>query len=98
MQDKLFTNYTDERAVLIGEYVVETGSTVRKAAKVFGISKSTAHKDLTIKLREIDKILYYKVAKVLQKNKQERHIRGGNATKEKYLHIKNNSNKVENIQ
>ena len=75
-----------ERAVAIGRYVAESGDTVRGAARGFNISKSTAHKDLTYKLRQLDKGLYAQVAKVLETNKNERHIRGGMATREKYLH------------
>ena len=84
MQDKLFTDTGVERAVAIGRYVAETGATVRRAAKVFGISKSTAHKDLTVRLKNESPSLYIRVAQVLSKNKSERHIRGGMATKEKY--------------
>lgn len=76
-------NVTD-RAVLLGEYILETGATVRAAAKVFKISKSTVHKDVTEKLRYDDPQLYREVKRVLEKNKQERHIRGGMATKRKY--------------
>ncbi|MBR4036215.1 MAG: sporulation transcriptional regulator SpoIIID [Oscillospiraceae bacterium] len=85
MQDKLFTDLGGERAVAIGRYVADTGATVRKAASVFGISKSTAHKDLTVKLKYENFSLYCRVSRVLAKNKQERHIRGGIATREKYL-------------
>ena len=62
-------------------------ATVRKAAKQFGVSKSTAHKDVTTRLLEIDPQLAAKVRKILDINKQERHIRGGLATKEKYSHM-----------
>lgn len=85
MQGKLFTDLGGERSVAIGRYVVDTGATVRQAASVFGISKSTAHKDLTVKLKYENFSLYCRVAQVLAKNKQERHIRGGIATREKYL-------------
>lgn len=85
MQDKLFTDLSGERAVAIGRYVADTGATVRQAASVFGVSKSTAHKDLTMKLKYENFSLYCQVAQVLRKNKQERHIRGGIATREKYL-------------
>ena len=73
-----------ERAVVLGEYVAQHNSTVRATAKAFGISKSTVHKDLTERLPELNSRLYAKVRKVLEKNKQERHIRGGLATKHKY--------------
>ena len=88
MKDKLLTNTGCERSVAIGQYVAETGATVRQAAAVFGISKSTRHKDLTVKLKYENYSLYLRVLKVLSKNKSERHIRGGLATKEKYLHRK----------
>ncbi len=67
------------------EYIVETNSTVRAAAGHFGISKSTVHKDVTERLKDIDKELFGEVRKVLNKNLSERHIRGGIATKNKYL-------------
>lgn len=74
----------DERAVILGEYILETGSTVRAAAKVFKISKSTVHKDVTERLRKDNPQLYREVKTVLEKNKMERHIRGGMATRRKY--------------
>lgn len=67
------------------EYIVKTNSTVRAAAGHFGISKSTVHKDVTERLKDIDKELFGEVRKVLNKNLSERHIRGGIATKNKYL-------------
>lgn len=73
-----------ERAVLIGEFILENNGTVRSVAGHFGISKSTAHKDLTEKLPQINPALFSKVRLLLEKNKQERHIRGGMATKHKY--------------
>ena len=87
MQDKLFTDIGGERAVAIGRYVADTGATVRQAASGFGISKSTAHKDLTFRLKQENFSLYCLVSQVLAKNKKERHIRGGIATREKYLSI-----------
>lgn len=72
------------RAVILGEYIAETGATVRAAAKVFGISKSTVHKDVTEKLRRRDPELFARVRAVFEKNKDERHIRGGMATRKKY--------------
>ena len=66
------------------EYIVDTGATVRQAAKVFHFSKSTVHKDVTERLYSVDKSLYKDVKKVLEKNLSERHIRGGEATKRKY--------------
>lgn len=76
--------FPEKRAVVLGEYIVNTGATVRAAAKVFKISKSTVHKDVTERLFFIDRELYYRVEAVLQKNKSERHIRGGMATRRKY--------------
>lgn len=73
-----------ERCILLGEYIRETGATVREAAKEFGISKSTVHKDVTEKLKYTNKVLYKEVNSVLMRNKAERHLRGGNATKNKY--------------
>ena len=75
---------TQERAVILGEYILDTGATVRAAAKVFKISKSTVHKDVTERLYHDDPQLYREVKKILEKNKQERHIRGGLATRKKY--------------
>lgn len=72
------------RERVLAVYVIETGATVRTAAKHFGISKSTVHKDLSQKLRHTDYALYLQVRRVLDKNKQERHIRGGLATREKF--------------
>lgn len=74
----------EERALALGEYVVETGATVRRAAQQFGISKSTVHKDLTQRLKKQNRVLYNSVQKVLQLNKEERHLRGGEATRQKY--------------
>ena len=65
-------------------YIIETGATVRAAARKFGISKSTVHKDLSQRLPEYDRLLYQQVRTVLDLNKQERHIRGGQATRKKY--------------
>ena len=79
----------DKRAEEIGKYIINTGSTVRAAAKVFGISKSTVHKDVTERIKHINYNLYLKVRKVLDKNKKERHVRGGIATRKKYLRLKN---------
>lgn len=74
----------EERAVAAAEYIIENGSTVRAAAKKFGVSKSTVHKDVSERLAKISPPLYFEVKAVLEKNKQERHIRGGEATKQKY--------------
>ena len=74
-----------DRAVRLAEYIVETKNTVRKTALVFGISKSTVHKDVTERLKYMDVELFEEVRAVLNTNLSERHIRGGNATKQKYL-------------
>lgn len=74
----------EQRAVELAEYIIENKSTVRAAAKKFGISKSTVHMDITKRLRFSNPSLYSAVRKVLDINKAERHIRGGLATKEKY--------------
>lgn len=74
-----------ERAEVLAEYVINTGATVRACALRFGISKSTVHKDLSIKLRYINSSLYTQVKQILEINKAERHIRGGEATKKKYM-------------
>ena len=78
-------DYIEERAIGIANYIIENNATVRKTAKVFGISKSTVHKDCQERLYEINKSLAAEVRNVLELNKSERHIRGGMATKEKYL-------------
>ncbi len=77
-------DFSRDRAVVLGEYIIDTGATVRAAAKVFKISKSTVHKDVTERLHSINRELYNGVNAVLQKNKSERHIRGGIATRKKY--------------
>ena len=74
----------EDRAVRFAHYIIENGATVRDAAREFGISKSTVHKDVTERLPGINHQLYRRVKAVLEKNKQERHIRGGQATKQKY--------------
>ena len=72
------------RACRLGEYILETGCTVRAAAAKYGISKSTVHKDVSVRLKKSDPSLYADVSKVLEKNRLERHIRGGEATRRKY--------------
>ncbi len=74
----------ERRAVELAEYIVETKSTVHAAAGKFGISKSTVHKDLTERLERVNRGLYLEVKEVLERNKAERHIRGGIATRRKY--------------
>ena len=78
-------NYSFERAAELGRYIVETGATVRKTAAVFNVSKSTVHKDVTERLKHINPSLYREVGLVLEQNKQERHWRGGEATRRKYM-------------
>ena len=77
-----------ERCVLLGNYLVENQTTVRATANRFGISKSTVHKDVTHVLRKVNYPLYQQVQHLLDQNKVERHLRGGEATKQKYLHKK----------
>ena len=74
-----------ERAEVLAEYVIDTGDTVRGCAAHYGISKSTVHKDLSVRLRYTNALLYSEVKKILELNKAERHIRGGEATRRKYL-------------
>ncbi|RBP37816.1 sporulation transcriptional regulator SpoIIID [Garciella nitratireducens] len=76
--------YIEERAVEIAKYIIETNTTVRETAKIFGVSKSTVHKDVTERLPKINPALAKEVKQVLDKNKSERHLRGGMATKMKY--------------
>ena len=80
-------DYIEERAVELASYIVENNATVRQTAKKFGISKSTVHKDCTDRLGRINPSLACEVRRVLDVNKSERHIRGGLATREKYLHM-----------
>lgn len=81
-------NVIDDRATRLGEYIVENKATVRRAAKQFGVSKSTVHKDVSQRLKYIDSGLYRDVKNVLAVNKAQRHIRGGLATKHKYESMK----------
>ncbi len=79
-------DYIEERAMNIANYIIENNATVRQTAKQFGISKSTVHKDVTDRLMQVNPSLAKEARKVLDVNKSERHIRGGLATREKYLH------------
>ena len=79
-------DYIEERAIQIANYIIENNATVRQTAKEFGISKSTVHKDVTDRLSQLNPSLAVEARKVLDVNKSERHIRGGLATREKYLH------------
>lgn len=74
----------EERAIELGEYIIESRATVRRTAKKFGISKSTVHKDVSQRLQNLNPSLYNEVKEVLEYNKAERHLRGGLATKNKY--------------
>lgn len=87
MQGIFMKDYIEERAVEIAYYIIEHKATVRQTAKTFGVSKSTIHKDVTERLLQINPNLANEARKILNQNKSERHIRGGLATKEKYLHI-----------
>ena len=80
-------NTIEQRACELAVYMIESGATVRTAAKHFGISKSTVHKDLSQRLPKYNKRLYEQVRKVLDETKAQRHIRGGLATREKYRSI-----------
>ena len=89
----------EERAIAVAQYIIETEDTVRGAAKKFGISKSSIHKDVSQRLLNINYPLAMEVRKVLDKNKAERHIRGGLATKLKYSHkrMEENSTNIKKI-
>ena len=79
--------YIEERAMEIARYIIENNATVRQAAKAFGVSKSTVHKDIVDRMEYINPQLASQARVVLEQNKAERHIRGGMATKEKYLNL-----------
>lgn len=78
----------EERAIELGEYIIENKATVRKTAKKFGVSKSTVHKDVSERLKNLNPNLYNEVKKILEINKSQRHIRGGMATREKYRNMR----------
>ena len=78
----------EERAVMLGLYIIENNATVRQAAKEFNISKSTVHKDVSERLKVVNPGTYQQVKAILEQNKSERHIRGGLATKTKYAKLK----------
>ena len=82
----------EARAVELGEYIVKNKATVRMTADVFSVSKSTVHIDVTKRLRSIDSSLYLQVREILDVNKAQRHIRGGQATKEKYKNLSGKEN------
>ena len=81
------THDKDDRARRLAVYMIESGGTVRSAAQKFGISKSTVHKDLCEILPRASPALFAQVRQLMEKNKSERHIRGGMATKQKYAHL-----------
>ncbi len=81
-------DHIEKRVVLLANYIIENKTTVREAAKEFGISKSTVHKDVTERLSKLNKSLYLETRKILDKNKAERHLRGGMATKLKHKEAK----------
>ena len=78
------TNADGERCEILARYIVLYGATVRTAAKNFGISKSTVHKEITERLKRVNRGLYLETREILEKNKAERHIRGGEATRQRY--------------
>ena len=80
-------DYISERVLTLAEYIIDNKSTVRATAKRFGISKSTVHKDISERLSKINHGLFLKARHILDENKAERHIRGGLATKKKYLNL-----------
>ena len=86
----LYNLQIEERAVIIANYIIDVRATVRQAAKEFGVSKSTVHKDVTERLKRINPQLAEKTRQILDINKSERHIRGGLATREKYQHSREN--------
>ena len=96
--NKYLQNMGISRCEAVGRYIADTGDTVRGAAKVFGISKSTVHKDITKILPKENYTLYCQVLKILKVNKQERHIRGGIATRDKYITIRNAKQSRNNSQ
>lgn len=85
------TDSVEERAQALGIYIAENKATVRAAAQHYGVSKSTVHKDVSSRLRRLNPALYREVRAILDRNKSERHLRGGMATKEKYEKLRNSS-------
>jgi len=81
----MYISTAKERCIVLGTYLVENNLTVRAVAQKFGISKSTVHKDVTHTLKRTNRQLYEEVKRVLEKNKMERHLRGGEATRQKYI-------------
>lgn len=89
----ILTKHIEEMACLLAVYMLETGSTVRKTAQKFGISKSTVHKYLTERLPHCNEALYESVRKLMDYNKAQRHLRGGMATREKYIRLNQSRDK-----
>ena len=85
--------YGRDRCELLAEYIIGTGDTVRAAASKFGISKSTVHKDITERLEKLNPSMYKDVKRVLEQNKAERHLRGGEATRQKYCRLLSRNSK-----
>ena len=85
---ELYVYSIEERCVILAKYLINHRTTVRAVAKEFGVSKSTVHKDVTQILKNVDASLYMQVKEILEVNKQERHIRGGEATRSKYINKK----------
>ena len=88
---ELYVYSIEERCVILAKYLISHRTTVRAVAKEFGVSKSTVHKDVTQILKNVDASLYIQVKEILEVNKQERHIRGGEATRSKYINKKKDS-------
>lgn len=86
----MYISSNKERCVILASYMLENNTTVRAAARKFEISKSTVHKEITVNLKNVHLELYHDVKELLEKNKRERHLRGGEATKQKYLIAKSN--------
>lgn len=84
----VYFNSMEERCEGLAKYIIENNCTVREASKIFGISKSTVHKDITEKLKKFNFDLYESVREILLQNKSERHLRGGEATRQKYIKLK----------
>lgn len=95
---ELYNCSIEERCLILARYLIDNNATVRAVARKFGISKSTVHKDVTQILKNIDFTLYSEVKKILETNKRERHIRGGEATRIKYINRKKqNQTKISEL-
>lgn len=88
MAGKVFSGQGDDRCEILARYIISTGDTVRGTAVYFGLSKSTVHKDVSKRLKSVNPSLFVSVGEILAKNKAERHLRGGQATKNMYLNKK----------